>query len=89
MLHRNSSGALCATDEANAILLRKGYDKPTAVVPYGMRSQFFIDRKPERDPSRPFTIGYIGRLLMMNRRGSPHTRITAHPGRAIGFDRER
>lgn len=64
-VHRISLGALCATQAAEAVLRRKGYRQPTAVVPYGVRSEFFGERPAIREPNQPFTVGYIGRLLWM------------------------
>ncbi|MFH1741777.1 MAG: glycosyltransferase [bacterium] len=64
-VHGVSLGAVCATKAAEAVLLRKGYDKPTAVVPYGVCAEFFADHAPSRTPSGVFTVGYVGRLLEM------------------------
>ena len=64
-LHRVSLGALCATEAAEAVLHRKGYRQATAVVPYGVRQEFFGERPATHQPNQPFTVGYIGRLLRM------------------------
>jgi len=63
-LHRRSAAAVCATDGARDVLLRKGYAKPIAVIPYGIPAIFF-EHSGDLSESRPFTVGYIGRLLPM------------------------
>ncbi len=64
-LHRISVGAICATGMAETVLRRKGYDKPTAVIPYGVSARYFQSPVIRKDPGRPFTVGYIGRMLEM------------------------
>jgi glycosyltransferase involved in cell wall biosynthesis len=64
-VHRVSLGALCATQAAQEVLHRKGYRQATAVVPYGVRGEFFSERPAVRQADQPFTVGYIGRLLWM------------------------
>jgi glycosyltransferase involved in cell wall biosynthesis len=59
---RHSDGAIAGSRDALAVLRRKGYRGPAAVVP-----QFGVDPALFRPPSgarpeRPFTIGYLGRL---------------------------
>ncbi|MEW6235683.1 MAG: glycosyltransferase family 4 protein [Candidatus Omnitrophota bacterium] len=63
-LHRRSAAAVCASEGARDVLLRKGYTKPIAVIPYGIPA-FFFEHSGEISESRPFTVGYIGRLLPM------------------------
>ncbi len=64
-VHTLSTGAVCATEGAKEVLIKKGYQKPILVNPYGLPS-FFFERKPvETDDSRPFTFGYIGRMMYM------------------------
>jgi len=65
--HSVSTAAVCATQGARAVLERKGYAKPIAVIPYGIPA-FFLNDPPAASlpaPDRPFTIGYVGRLMHM------------------------
>lgn len=63
--HRQSSGAVCATEGARDVLLQKHFDKPIEVIPYGI-PHFFFEETPAPVRANPhFTIGYIGRLMHM------------------------
>ncbi|MFB3787916.1 MAG: glycosyltransferase family 4 protein [bacterium] len=65
--HHVSTAAVCATQGARAVLERKGYTKPIAVIPYGIPA-FFLNEPPAASlpaVGRPFTLGYVGRLLYM------------------------
>ncbi len=64
-VHRISVGAVCATQMAETVLRQKGYDKPTAVIPYGVSAWYFQSPVAAKDPGQPFTVGYIGRMLEM------------------------
>ena len=59
---RSADYALAGTDAAANVLRRKGYAGPLAVIPqFGTSPDLF---QPARDrPQRPFTIGYIGRIV--------------------------
>ncbi|MCB9783635.1 MAG: glycosyltransferase [Candidatus Omnitrophica bacterium] len=65
-----ASSGICATKTAAEVLSRKGFSKPTPVIPYGIPSRFIaaeeeIHRRQARPLSEPPRIGYIGRLLEM------------------------
>lgn len=63
-MHRYSAGALCATKGAKEVLLKKEFQKPAAILPYGIPNYFFSS--PFNSTcSRPFTVGYTGRFLDM------------------------
>ncbi len=64
-LYTLSSGAVCATHGAKDVLLRKGYDQPILVNPYGIPSFFFNRNTISPSDARPFTFGYVGRLMFM------------------------
>lgn len=69
LLHQQSHGAVCATQQAQAVLQRKGYAHPAAVIPYGIPDFFFAHNPSASHPApaagEPFRVGYIGRLLWM------------------------
>lgn len=65
-----AAGGVCATGIAREVLQKRGYQHPTAVIPYGVSSEFLLsENQLERRCSSPFPgqprIGYIGRLLPM------------------------
>ncbi len=64
-MHSCSSGAVCATEGARKVLLQKGYQHPTTVIPYGIPQFFLQDHSNTKRKADGFTIGYIGRLLEM------------------------
>ncbi len=64
-LHARSTAAVCATEGARNVLLRKGYTKPTRVISYGIPSYFFAEPAGPRQKNESFTIGYVGRLIYM------------------------
>lgn len=54
--------ALAGTGSAAAVLRRKGFRKPIAVIPqFGVNEHVFVPRP--RAPGEPFVIGYAGRLV--------------------------
>ncbi len=54
--------ALAGTDDAAAVLRRKGFGGPLRTIPqFGTSAALF--RPAETAPSRPFTIGFIGRVV--------------------------
>ncbi len=63
--HRRSTAAVCATRSAEDVLQKKGYSKKTAVIPYGIPDYFLDDAEPVTSNKRPFTLGYIGRIIHM------------------------
>ena len=70
--YRDSAGAVCATEAAREVLIRKGYTKPMVVIPYGIDLSFLHARSFDRFQLREqlgitgdFIIGYVGRLLPM------------------------
>ena len=59
---RNTDCALAGTDDAADVLRRKGYRGPLRTIPqFGASEALF--RPAETVPRRPFTIGYIGRIV--------------------------
>ena len=59
---RHADYALAGTDDAAAVLRGKGYDGKLAVIPqFGTSPLLF--HPPETSAARPFTVGYIGRLV--------------------------
>ncbi len=59
---RRADYALAGTDEAGNVLRRKGYAGPLRVIPqFGTSSALF--RPAGALPERPFTIGFIGRIV--------------------------
>ena len=64
-LHRQARGAVCATEGACDVLVRKGFERPAAVIPYGIPEMFFENPKTEPEEREPFTIGYVGRMMAM------------------------
>ncbi len=65
ILYHRSTAAVCATQGAQVVLLKKGYTKPAAIIPYGIPGFFFEDAPEKNIPERPFTVGYVGRFLHM------------------------
>lgn len=64
---RHSAQAIAGNAEAAEVLKQKGYQGPIAVLPqFGVDAQQFspapVDRRSSRG-ARPFTIGYLGRLV--------------------------
>jgi glycosyltransferase involved in cell wall biosynthesis len=60
--------ALAGNAEAERVLRRKGYAGPLRIVPqFGVDPEIFqfsrSDQRPRADSSRPFVIGYLGRLV--------------------------
>jgi glycosyltransferase involved in cell wall biosynthesis len=63
---RHAAGAMAGNLEVEAILRRKGFNKPLVVCPqFGVDPQFFRRSIPPKEFARPgvFTIGYFGRLV--------------------------
>ncbi len=59
---RNADYALAGTNDAAGVLRRKGYRGPLRMIPqFGTSEALF--RPAETTPRRPFTIGYIGRIV--------------------------
>jgi len=59
---RNADYALAGTDAAAGVLRQKGYSGPLAVIPqFGTAPDLF--QPAGIRPDRPFTIGYIGRIV--------------------------
>lgn len=59
---RHVDCALAGADEAAGVLRRKGYGGPLAVIPQFGTAPALFQPAAER-PERPFTIGYIGRIV--------------------------
>lgn len=59
---RRADYALAGTDEAASVLRNKGYAGPLRVIPqFGTSASLF--RPADARPERPFTIGFIGRIV--------------------------
>jgi len=66
-MHRRAAGGVCATRQAERVLRLKGFSKTTAVIPYGVGRDFFAagEARDGTASERPFTVGYLGRMLAM------------------------
>lgn len=64
-MHKHSHGAICATKQAEQVLLQKGYTKPTSVITYGIPDFFLTAPTKTRSQNNSFMVGYVGRLLKM------------------------
>lgn len=64
-LHHRSAAAVCATSGADVVMRKKGYSKPTCVIPYGIPGFFFEEADAEPRLDTQFTVGYLGRFLSM------------------------
>ena len=61
---REARYAIAGNAEAVRVLRRKGYRGPTAVIPqFGVDPEVFSPGSPSGSEERPFTIGYLGRLV--------------------------
>ncbi len=61
--YRCSSWAIAGNQEAIEVLRRKGYRKPISLIPqFGVDEETFSPGQP-REKGRPFTVGYVGRLV--------------------------
>ncbi len=61
--YRHSSWAIAGNQEAAEVLRRKGYRKPVSVIPqFGVDEEAFAPG-PAKEGARPFTVGYVGRLV--------------------------
>ena len=59
---RNADYALAGTDDAAEVLRRKGYRGPIATIPQFGAGESLFQPATSR-PDRPFTIGFIGRVV--------------------------
>ena len=83
-----SAGAACATVTARSVLLKRGFQQPVEVIPYGISNTFILDedeliwrcKKLLSDPPR---IGYIGRLLPMKGVDSLISALPHIPGHLV------
>lgn len=66
-LHRRSSAAMCATEQARSVLELKGFDGPVEVIPYGVDQPFLAeDIQPALPKGQgPMRVGFVGRFLKM------------------------
>ncbi len=84
----HAAGGICATETAREVLWRRGFQQPTAVIPYGISQDFLLTEKqlerrcaaPLSDPPR---IGYIGRLLPMKGVDTLISALPHVPGRLV------
>jgi len=66
-----ADAVLCANRAAVALLRRRGYSRPTPLIPaIGVDTHRF-QPAPSRPESGPFVAGYVGRLVQ--KRGSTHS----------------
>lgn len=61
-VYRNADYALAGTDDAAEVLRAKGYAGPVATIPQFGTDDALFQPAPSR-PQRPFTIGFIGRIV--------------------------
>ncbi len=60
---RQVSAAYMCSETVREVLETKGFDKPIQIAPFGVDLKMFKPKAGEKDKSKLFTIGYIGRLL--------------------------
>jgi glycosyltransferase involved in cell wall biosynthesis len=60
---RRVNAAYACNEEARTLLRSKGFDKPVAIVPFGVNTEIFIPRNSARRTNGPMTIGFVGRML--------------------------
>ena len=60
--HRSADYALAGTEAAASVLRAKGYAGPLRVIPQFGTDESLFQPAPQR-PSRPFTVGFIGRVV--------------------------
>ncbi|MDE2952729.1 MAG: glycosyltransferase family 4 protein [Chloroflexota bacterium] len=61
-VYRKADYALAGTDDAADVLRAKGYTGPVSTIPQFGADEALFQPAPSR-PDRPFTIGYIGRIV--------------------------
>jgi glycosyltransferase involved in cell wall biosynthesis len=59
--YRLADGAIVASSDAEAVLRRKGFDRPIWQIPPGL--DFDLYRPAEPAPDSDFVVGYVGRLV--------------------------
>lgn len=61
---RRVNAAYACGEATREVMRAKGFDKPMAIIPFGVDTEFFSPRPPVRtEAHRPLTIGYVGRML--------------------------
>lgn len=60
--HRHAAAAIAGNTDALAVLTRRGFAGPTAIVPLAIDPALYPPREEGERPG-PFTIGFLGRLV--------------------------
>lgn len=62
--HRRAAAAIAGNSDALEVLRRRGYRGPVEIVPLALDPDLYLPRETARDTSAPFTIGFLGRLVV-------------------------
>src|SRR5262245_15923543 len=61
---RRVDAAYACSETTREVMRAKGFDKPMAIIPFGVDIEFFTRAAARnREPNRNLTIGYVGRML--------------------------
>jgi len=60
---RRVSAAYACSEESRELLRAKGFDKPVAIVPFGVNTEAFAYRRAGTRIDHALTIGFVGRML--------------------------
>ncbi len=61
---RSASAAYVCSETVREILRAKGFHKPAPIIPFGVDTEAFSLRvRPQTQPGKPLTIGFVGRML--------------------------
>lgn len=61
---RRVAAAYACSESVQEVLRAKGFKKPVPIIPFGVNTEEFRPKPAgSRQPGRPLTIGYVGRLL--------------------------
>ena len=61
---RRVNAAYACSEAARELLRAKGFDKPVAIVPFGVNTEAFAFRRAATRTDGALTIGFVGRMLL-------------------------